>query len=726
METISSRRVPVVAGGLLVHAWLAATALAWAPVAPGIEYQEFYLPDPNVVYVARMDRHNTQCYIDSGIANNRINGTAQTPPSQAALFDDAVNYWGQDWGHRNDVIVTINGDYWDTSDYLPLSGQTMTGWGIKNVGSAAYFGWTQARLPGAGVGALSNMRVRYAGGASQTIDDINVPRTADQLILYTNHYAAVTPANTTGLEVLVEMTRPVGSVRSGDAVVGYVRAIRPNQGSTKIPFDHVVLSAAGTAATTLQNNVAPGDRISISMAFYTYGQDWSNLYAAVGGLFLLSSVESSGAQAVPMGGLVAPRTASAYNDDYVYFVVVDGRSATSIGMDFSELAYFCRTTLGAKFAISHDGGGSSCMVVNGVVKNDPSDGHPRSVPNTLMMCINQPKVQSTSFKSGDTVKATGTTTLYSGPGSNFLSFGSVASNTTGTLLDHSLRGVYAKGYPYWNVDFSGTTGWVRESNLTRTAASNLPVITAHPADVTACPTTGEAVFFVSANGTGVLRYQWQHHGVDLAEGGHFSGVNTPVLTITHIADEDAGSYRCVITDDNGSITSYSAALVLKAHTVIKKHPAPAEAYPLGSPNSATFSVVAVGEGTVTYQWQKGTTDLTDDGHYAGSTTSTLTLNNVDSRDRGDYRCRVSALCETVYSNSATLSVISADLDGDGDGDMDDFAQFQNCLGVSEPKINAPDCVKADMNGDGLIKAISDREPFRDCMTGPDIPLRPGC
>ncbi len=726
MKTVASRRVPIVAGLFLAQGWLATAALAWTQVGTGIEYQEYYLPDPNVVYVARMDRHNPQCYIDSGIANNRINGTVQTPPNQAALFDDAMSYWGQDWGHRNDVVVTINGDYWDTSDYIPLSGQVMTGWGIKNVGSAAYFGWTQARMPGAAVGALSNMRVRYATGASQEIRDVNVPREADQLILYTNHYAAVTPSNTTGIEVLVEMTRPVGSVRSGDAVVGYVRAIRPNQGSTQIPFDHVVLSAVGTAATTLQNNVALDDRISISMSFYVYGHDWSNLYAAVGGLFLLSSVESSGAQVVPMGGVVAPRTASAYNDDYVYFVVVDGRSSTSIGMDFSELSYFCRTTLGAKFAISHDGGGSSCMVVNGVVKNDPSDGHPRSVPNTLMMCVNQPKLQSTSFKSGDTVKTTGTTTVYSGPGSNFLTFGSLSSNKTGTILDHSLRGVYAKGNNYWKADFTGTVGWVKESNLTRTASSSLPVITAHPADVTACPTTGEAVFFVSANGTGVLQYQWQHHGVDLAEGGHFSGVYTPTLTVSNIADEDAGSYRCVITDDDGPITSYSAALILKAHTVIKKHPVPAEAYPLGSPDSATFSVVATGEGTVTYQWQKGTTDLADDGHFVGTATPTLTINNVDSRDKGDYRCRVSALCETVYSNPATLSAISADLDDDGDGDMDDFAQFQNCLGIVDPQNNAPDCAKADMNGDGQIKGISDREPFRNCMTGPEIPLKPGC
>ena len=45
---------------------------------------------------------------------------------------------------------------------------------------------------------------------------------------------------------------------------GVVRAIRQNQGSTAIPFDHVVLSATGDRASTLLANVTIGAEIGIS------------------------------------------------------------------------------------------------------------------------------------------------------------------------------------------------------------------------------------------------------------------------------------------------------------------------------------------------------------------------------------------------------------------------------------------------------------------------------
>lgn len=722
-----SPRVLMIGVCMLVQGWLAASAPAWTTVAPGIEYQEFYLPDPNIVYVARMDRRNTNCYIDSGLASGRIDAKIQRPSQQAALADDAINYWGQDWGHRNDVIVAINGDYWDPSTYLIASGQIHTGWAVKDVPSAAYFGWTTGREALANTGGLNTTRVRYSTGVNQSITNINTARGADQLIAYTNAYGANTKTDSSGVEVLVEMTRPMGVHPSGEAAVGTVRQIRVAAGSTSIPFDHVVLSATGTAATTLQNNVSVGAQLSLQLDFAAGGGNWSEAYATVGGLFLLYILDDYVAPlAVPMGGLIAPRTASAINDDYVFFVVNDGRSTTSIGMDFSQLSDFCRFTLGAKLAISHDGGGSSVMVVNGVVKNKPSDGSERSVPNSLFMCVNQPKLQSTAFKSGDTVRATGSTTVYSGPGSNFLSFGTVSTNTTGTILDHSLRGIYAKGYYYWKVAFPTYTGWVRQTLLSRTATSNLADITTHPTDTTVCPTSGIATFTVAATGTGTLSFQWQHHGVNITNSGHFSGTATPTLTVSNIADVDAGAYRCIITDDNGSITSYSAALILKAHTVIKKNPVAQEIYPLGSAVPATFSVVATGEGALSYRWQKGTTDLIDDGHYSGTGTPTLTITNVDSRDVGQYRCRVWTECESVYSTAAPLTVISSDLDGDGDGDLDDMALFQACLGVVNPKTSNPACAKADLDGNGRVDAYQDGYAFQSCLSGDGIPLRPGC
>ena len=67
-----------------------------------------------------------------------------------------------------------------------------------------------------------------------------------------------------------------------------------------------------------------------------------------------------------------PRTAIGVIDDLHYvFVVSDGRTDESEGLSLYQLAEFM-TTLGAKTAYNLDGGGSSSMVFNGDVINNPT------------------------------------------------------------------------------------------------------------------------------------------------------------------------------------------------------------------------------------------------------------------------------------------------------------------------------------------------------------------
>lgn len=57
---------------------------------------------------------------------------------------------------------------------------------------------------------------------------------------------------------------------------------------------------------------------------------------------------------------------------------------------------------------------------------------------------------------------------------------------------------------------------------------------------------------VAATGTGTLSYQWRLNQVELFEGGDFTGVNTPTLTINPTDIVYAGDYDVVVTDDCGS------------------------------------------------------------------------------------------------------------------------------------------------------------------------------
>lgn len=67
-----------------------------------------------------------------------------------------------------------------------------------------------------------------------------------------------------------------------------------------------------------------------------------------------------------------PRTAIGIVDDLHYLLVVsDGRTEESAGLTLYELAEFMQS-LGAEAAYNLDGGGSSTMVFNGVVVNNPT------------------------------------------------------------------------------------------------------------------------------------------------------------------------------------------------------------------------------------------------------------------------------------------------------------------------------------------------------------------
>ncbi len=255
---------------------------------------------------------------------------------------------------------------------------------------------------------------------------------------------------------------------------GTIMAKRNNSGSTKIRFDRVVLSATGAAKDTLWSRTTVGQEVRISQEITSYEDDcstsmaldWTKAYAAVGGSFfflkddVIQTFEDAGATERH------PRTAIGYDDAYVYFVVCDGRDeGVSEGMSMAELGDFFKNTLGAEWAINQDGGGSSTMVVNGDVKNNPSDGSERAVANGMMMCNLLAKSQSTTFDTDDELEATGSANVRLGPGTNYAIKSSVSSGADGDVLEHELNGVYAKGYYWWYIDFSTTSGWVAESLL---------------------------------------------------------------------------------------------------------------------------------------------------------------------------------------------------------------------------------------------------------------------
>lgn len=465
-------------------------AAQWTPVDSGIDYAQFTLPTPNRVFVTRMDRGNPNLFIESSIGQGKLVSGRETVTGMASRYDDTIGYWSQTWGTRTRVVAAVNGDFFDLNTGVPTSGQVQGGWYCKrftDVTGGSGFAWRlggDAFIGGCVTHTTAKQRVTYPGtGVTQDLRGINFTRGSNQLWMYTPQFDATTGTDSTGSEVLVELDRPSLIIPSPNDVHGVVREVRVNQGSSPIPFDHVVLSATGNAATTLLANAPLGAEVRISQEITHYDTncstplpfDWTKTYASVGTNFTF--LKNGVPQSTTNPGLTArhPRTAVAFDSAYIYFIVVDGRSAISVGMSMDELSSFCQTYLPTiTYGANLDGGGSSCMVVTGTIKNIPSDGTERTVANGLMMCIMQPKVLSTTLHAGDTVATTATANVRLGPGTNYAVLTTVGAGANATIADHPLLGVSARGFNWWKCSFPGGTGWVAESLLQLISSNHIP------------------------------------------------------------------------------------------------------------------------------------------------------------------------------------------------------------------------------------------------------------
>lgn len=83
-----------------------------------------------------------------------------------------------------------------------------------------------------------------------------------------------------------------------------------------------------------------------------------------------------------------PRSAACMEADgtHMWLIVVDGRSSASNGMTCNEIRDLM-LELGCYDGVMLDGGGSSTMVLDGAVLNDPSDGSLRTVSNHLAVIV---------------------------------------------------------------------------------------------------------------------------------------------------------------------------------------------------------------------------------------------------------------------------------------------------------------------------------------------------
>jgi hypothetical protein len=185
-----------------------------------------------------------------------------------------------------------------------------------------------------------------------------------------------------------------------------------------------------------------------------------------------------------------------------------------------------------------------------------------------------------------------------------------------------------------------------------------PGIAQQPANQSVGP-GGNANFTIQAIGSDPLSYRWQKNSTNLNDGGHYSGVLTPMLAITGADNSDAASYRCVVTNAYGSTNSAAATLtVTNASTPPSITQQPVN-QSVNVGGTAGFTVNASGSGTLYYRWQKNNTNLNNSGHYSGVFTPGLTIAGADTNDAASYRCVVTNGIGSTNSVAASLTVTQA-------------------------------------------------------------------
>jgi len=205
-------------------------------------------------------------------------------------------------------------------------------------------------------------------------------------------------------------------------------------------------------------------------------------------------------------------------------------------------------------------------------------------------------------------------------------------------------------------NFYGTTssgGWAGQGTVFRLSIA--PQIISQPIDQVAF-IGGSVIFGVDVSGSPLV-YQWLQNGTNLADGPNVSGSATPTLTLSHLtADDNQNSYSVVVNNslfaDPGCARTSAVALLIVTSSppIIVSQPV-TQTLPPGA--TAIFTVSAIGNEPLSYQWQFDGTDIT------GATNSSLTLTAVQTADAGNYRVWVSNDLGTVGSSAAGLRVLAA-------------------------------------------------------------------
>lgn len=234
-----------------------------------------------------------------------------------------------------------------------------------------------------------------------------------------------------------------------------------------------------------------------------------------------------------------------------------------------------------------------------------------------------------------------TNTVLAGQTNNFLT---IASATNSDI------GVYT-------VVIANSVGSVTSSPaILNVNLAALPSITSQPQSLTV--TNGNLATFTVTAINGPLTYQW-YFKTNTA----LVGKTNSSLNIASASTNDVGSYTVIVANGSGSVTSSPATLTVNYNTqpLFTLQP---QNFLVSYGSNATFTVAAVGQPTLVYQWFSNSIPVyllnPTTTRLNGSNAPTLTV-TANFTNPAYYFCRVTNNLSTATSSIAQLTIVTAPL-----------------------------------------------------------------
>ena len=349
---------------------------------PGVIAAKYDIPAlPLKVSVVEMDLTNPYIVMETCLGGEKSVAT-ETP----------VNMATRNTRPGHEVVSALNGDFFMTSPTnevgLPLSGQVRNDELVLSSHNRACLVLDNNNRPF--IDRLTFTGRVTSGEHSFALNLVNRMRyayeniAANQSFLFTRSYGPVTYSESSSGKMV--LLRPAGEPFKWNAngvEQCVIEDIVDAQGSTTIPDGKAILWLKGTYANqTAWMSVGDVLDISFSLTLNNGPQD-VNIHQLIGGS---NHIIMQNGQFMEDWAERHPRTAIGFNADStrLYFVVVDGRHLTSVGVTLKEMKGIF-DALGAVTAVNLDGGGSSCILANDEVLNHPSDGPVRAVGNGCLL-----------------------------------------------------------------------------------------------------------------------------------------------------------------------------------------------------------------------------------------------------------------------------------------------------------------------------------------------------